>query len=547
MMKNRKSVSKAKLPVAILLAALTVLVASSAHRAEAASKAPVNKKKLRIVFLMGQSNMVGYAHPCTAWYLTQPIYVPPHKTATVKSKLYNPGQFYWQGVSFARGNSEEYNARGKALLAERKEIIKLWRGRVYANFSRAAKASGKKNEWKTEEWGPAPVDEKGHFRSYMGKFLTKKIAEQGVFKRIEEHIESPENKLHPKVAVGLIAKRDEPIADNIKRVREIFLKDTKPEDFDGLDEAIKAVGRINHKNRMAYAELVRKHINLPIADRTRISALGAVSGEPTDNKPDGITHGVLSLGYTKFATNCGPEYPFGISFERMVDGPVLLIKCAWGGKSLSGDFRPPSLNTEEKPTGKFWKLATEHIQKVLAAPGKYHPDYDPKVGYELSGLVWFQGWNDKGNKDYGEQLVTFIKDFRKEVKAPKLPVVCGLLGHSSWKQTTFDGDVNSGMLYASKHTDLKGTVDIVNTVKYYPIELGFKGLVKEAYGEDSQEYKKAESIINRAVSKDPVHYHGSAKFWYLTGDAMARKLANLMAGGAPTIHKEAQEILKTEK
>ncbi len=511
-----------------------------------AGEQAADKKKLKIVFLMGQSNMVGYAHPRTAWYLTQPVYAPPPKTATVKSEGYNPSQFYWSGVGFARGNSEEYNARGKALIAERKAIIKLWRGRVYDNFSRAAKASGKKNEWKTEEWGPPPVNADGQFRPNMGRFLGEKLKEKGVSKRMEAHIESPQNKLHPKVAIGLIAKRDEPIAEDIRRVREIFLKGTKAEDFDGLDEAIKAMGRITDKNRMAYAELVRKHINLPIAERTHISALGAVAGEPQDGDRQAMTHGLLSLGYSKFATNCGPEYPFGISFERMVDGPVLLIKCAWGGKSLQGDFRPPSLNTEEKPTGTFWKLSMEHIQSVLADPGKYHPDYDPKAGYELAGLVWFQGWNDTGNEEYGEQLVTFIKDFRKEVKAPKLPVVCGLLGQKSWKGMTFDGPVNSGMLYASKHADLKGTVDIVNTVKYYPIELGFKQAVKEAYGEDSEEYKKAERIIGRAASKDPVHYYGSAKFMYLTGDAMARRLVNLNAGGEPMIHKEAEAILKTE-
>ena len=34
-------------------------------------------KKLKIVFMMGQSNMVGYANPNTAWYITQPTYVPP--------------------------------------------------------------------------------------------------------------------------------------------------------------------------------------------------------------------------------------------------------------------------------------------------------------------------------------------------------------------------------------------------------------------------------------------------------------------------------------
>ena len=90
---------------------------------------------------------------------------------------------------------------------------------------------------------------------------------------------------------------------------------------------------------------------------------------------------------------------------------------------------------------------------------------------------------------------------------------------------------------------LEGTVDIVNTLKYFPLELGFKGSVEAAYGAESDEYKKAEQIINRSCSKDGTHYFGSAKFLYLTGDAMARSLANLLAGGEPTIHAEAEEIL----
>jgi len=533
MKRNKLTISKVKLPVAMLLMALTVLAASSTHAAE---------KKLKIVFLMGQSNMVGYAHPSTAWYLTQPLYVPPSKVATVKSDGYNSGQFYWTGVGFAHGDSEEYNATGPALLAQRREIIKLWRTRVYANFSRSATA----DNWNYKEWGDPPEFEKyGGMRPAMGVFLSQKLRNAEVGKRMFEHIESPENKFHPSVAIKAIAKRDEPIADDIKRVREIFLRGTKPEDFDRLDEAIEAFGRVTNENRMAYSELVRKHINLPIPTRTHISALGAVAGQPLEDERQAITHGPLSLGYTKFAERHGPEYPFGVSFERMVDGPVLLVKCAWGGKSLKGEFRPPSLSTKEEPTGLYWKLSMEHVRSVLANPGKYHPDYDPKEGYELAGLVWFQGWNDKGNEEYGEQLVRFIKDFRKEVKTPNLPVVCGLLGHSSWKHTTFaDGDVNSGMLYAAQHTDLKGTVDIVNTVKYYPIELNFLGAVKEAYGENSREYKKAEQVIGRAASKDGVHYHGSAKFMFLTGDAMARSLANLIKGGEPTIHKEAESILQ---
>lgn len=46
------------------------------------------KQPLKIVFLMGQSNMVGYSIPQTAWYLTQPMYVPPAEAATARSKCY---------------------------------------------------------------------------------------------------------------------------------------------------------------------------------------------------------------------------------------------------------------------------------------------------------------------------------------------------------------------------------------------------------------------------------------------------------------------------
>src|SRR6476660_3770505 len=37
----------------------------------------------------------------------------------------------------------------------------------------------------------------------------------------------------------------------------------------------------------------------------------------------------------------GPEYTFGLTMDQALPEPVLLIKTAWGGKSLNYDFRPP--------------------------------------------------------------------------------------------------------------------------------------------------------------------------------------------------------------
>ena len=180
---------------------------------------------------------------------------------------------------------------------------------------------------------------------------------------------------------------------------------------------------------------------------------------------------------------------------------------------------------------------------MLDDPGKYHPDYDQNAGVELAGLIWFQGWNDLGNEAYGEQLVHLIQDFRTEVKAPEMPVICGLVGHSTWPSTTFESTVNHGMLYAAKHEQLKGSVDVVNTVKYFPVELGLQKSVKAAFGEESDEYKEAMTVLPRSSSNSGLHYFGSAKFLCLTGNAMARSLVNLSKGGEPKIYKEAEAVL----
>ncbi|MBX2852403.1 MAG: sialate O-acetylesterase [Phycisphaeraceae bacterium] len=59
------------------------------------------------------------------------------------------------------------------------------------------------------------------------------------------------------------------------------------------------------------------------------------------------------------------------------------------------------------------------------------PGYKKEDGYELAGLIWFQGWNNMvggGNPAYTEQLAHFIRDMRKDLGAPGLPFVIGEMG-----------------------------------------------------------------------------------------------------------------------
>ena len=163
------------------------------------------------------------------------------------------------------------------------------------------------------------------------------------------------------------------------------------------------------------------------------------------------------------------------------------------------------------------------------------PPYVPPR--EVAGLVWFQGYSDKDNPAYGELLAQLIRDFRKKVKTPELPVVCGSLGMTGFKHTAFQEHANKGMLQAAKMPDLAGTVDVVNTAPFYPHEFDLLKQVMQEKEEGSPEYKKAATAA-RGKSNVGFHYHGSAKCFLLMGDAMGRSLAKLMAGGTPTPHAE---------
>ncbi len=140
--------------------------------------------------------------------------------------------------------------------------------------------------------------------------------------------------------------------------------------------------------------------------------------------------GKLSVGYGAFGVGgkrIGPEYLFGITMEVRLKEPVLIIKTSWGGRSLHTDFRSPSAGpyvlaketqelwdknpkgahgiptAEDRPkffaekaaaTGVYYREMLAHVQMVLKDIKRVVPEYDNKQGYELSGFVWFQGFND---------------------------------------------------------------------------------------------------------------------------------------------------------
>ena len=84
-------------------------------------------------------------------------------------------------------------------------------------------------------------------------------------------------------------------------------------------------------------------------------------------KGDGEGFGRLTAGYgarrnpAEAGDKIGPEFTFGITMEKASDGPILIIKTAWGGKSLHYNFRPPSagpyvLSQKEQDSGQAEKF-----------------------------------------------------------------------------------------------------------------------------------------------------------------------------------------------
>jgi alpha-galactosidase len=248
--------------------------------------------------------------------------------------------------------------------------------------------------------------------------------------------------------------------------------------------------------------------------------------------------GKLGVGYGGSASKIGPEYGFGLSLAEKIDGPILLIKTSWGGKSLNYDFRPPSAdpyqpneaqkakgNPEEivKNAGLFYRSMNEEVRKVLENLKDHHPAYDPAAGHEIAGFVWFQGFNDQFDPafkaNYKDNMVAFIKDIRSEYKAPKMPFVIGVLGTSQTKEGVDQNEVSVAQRAAAATPEFKGNVAAVESYTEYALDslaVYNAGWAKNMY------------LWDLVGSDRPYHYLGAGKFFVRLGDAFATAMAGMI-------------------
>jgi alpha-galactosidase len=167
-----------------------------------------------------------------------------------------------------------------------------------------------------------------------------------------------------------------------------------------------------------------------------------------------------------------------------------------------------------------------NAKKELADFANKFPElkgYEP----ELAGFVWHQGFNDMVRKDYAptkwaeytKWTAAMIKDLRKDLDAPNLPVVIGELGTCGVDKR---GDFQAAQAAIAKLPEFEGTVVFVETAQYLdPVAVQWfnEGLWKKG----EEEKKKFETV----ASGRPYHYYGSGKTFFLKGVAFGEAMVKL--------------------
>lgn len=277
----------------------------------------------------------------------------------------------------------------------------------------------------------------------------------------------------------------------------------------------------------------------------------------------------------------GPELMFGNEMGDHFKEPVLLIKTCWGGHTLFGHFRSPSAGKPAYDTGDWPKPENvgesyrKMVKEVRECLTNLDTDFPQLKGMktEISGFVWFQGWNDmcSGKKEvfdeYSSNFVHLVQDLRKEFNVPDMPAVVGELGCGGEKVDKNMLDFRAAQAKIATCPELKGTVGYVRTAPFWYPELDelpakmsaeehrvrtavaanlkeqlkdkpenadpkkMEQLIKEAgdkaLNEDAA-YQQAKKESDKHVCNWGCHYQGSARVYCMVGYSLAEAMKPLL-------------------
>ena len=230
------------------------------------------------------------------------------------------------------------------------------------------------------------------------------------------------------------------------------------------------------------------------------------------NRDGTLVKGGHTVGYGVDANNIGPELQFGHAMGQHYGQKVLLIKTAWGGKSLQTDFRPPSAGWDFDVPGKAGDKGyyfTEMLKDVLDATVNlqtHFPAYNPADGFEIAGFAWHQGFNDlistSASAEYEANMEKFIKDLRLAVGVPNLPFVIATTGQSDPVSYSTLEQAQLAMENFTKYPAFNGNVAVVDAKPFW-------------------------IPVSSSPADEGYHWNRNAKTYCMIGDALAGEMLGL--------------------
>jgi Carbohydrate esterase, sialic acid-specific acetylesterase len=234
--------------------------------------------------------------------------------------------------------------------------------------------------------------------------------------------------------------------------------------------------------------------------------------------------GPLTVGFGARPVLIGPELGFGNVIGDASDEPVLLIKCAWGGKSLAVDFRPPSAGVvpyslgekmdaevAQNPAivGKYYRETLALTKAALANLKDLVPGSEGR-GYVLAGFGWHQGWNDrindKHNAEYESNMTHFIRDMRKDLGVEKLPFIIAETGMSGFEEKHPRAlSLMKAQAAVAERAEFQGNVAFVGTRAFWRPQ-------------------------DQSPSGQAYHWNTNAETYYLIGEAMGKAMLGIVKG-----------------
>jgi alpha-galactosidase len=149
----------------------------------------------------------------------------------------------------------------------------------------------------------------------------------------------------------------------------------------------------------------------------------------------------------------------------------------------------------------------------------YFPTYDGK-GYEIAGIAWHQGWNDRIDAaraaEYESNLKWFIKDIRDSLKAPLMPFATANMGAVGWTES-----------FPPALAYFKGMEAVTNS-KNYPEFVGNVAYV------ETRDFWRAKEI---SPADQLYHWNRNAESYFLVGKGLGDAMIKMLSSPTSTLGK----------